>query len=360
MAPFISICIPAYNAAGYLRQCLDSALAQTFSDFELVLVDNASSDETFAIAQEYTRRDARVRVFRNPENVGVGGNWNRGIDLARGEWLKFLCADDWLEPACLARLSAAVRPGVGLVICRERLAFSDDMTEPEKDKHLKYWAEHSLLPRRFPGRSFFPAHEFASLVAEDPAFNCIGAPNAIMIHRDALARFGRRNPRLITHDDWELCARIGVHTGLCYVDEPLANFRQHAAALSMTEYARHRFSMDVLAPLIIRHEVAFAPVYAPVREAALRRRPPIRLDYQLVDAVRAAELLVDQFAQDPVRPDPEARRDWHETLRNYPRMRDVPAGYAVAKNWSRIKRAVGRLADHSGSRLHSRATATRS
>src|SRR4051812_21562594 len=101
MNPVISICVPAYNAAGYLRQCLDSALAQTFKDWELVLVDNASTDQTVAIATEYARRDDRFRVHQNAQNIGAHANFNRCIDLAQGEWLKFLCADDWLEPECV-------------------------------------------------------------------------------------------------------------------------------------------------------------------------------------------------------------------------------------------------------------------
>jgi GT2 family glycosyltransferase len=348
MRPTISICIPAYNAERYLRQSLDSALAQTFGDCEVVLVDNASTDDTFTIAEEYSRRDPRLRVYRNRQNLGVLGNWNRCIDLAQGEWLKFLCADDWLEPTCLARMLDVVRSDVWLVLCRERLSFSEDISDAEKKEHQKYWAEHSLLPRRFPGQSFISAPDFARLVAEDSTFNCTGAPNAIMIHRSALERFGRRDPRLITHDDWELCARVAIHTGLCYLDDALANFRQHYNALSITEVARNRFNMEVIAPLIIRHQVAYAPVYAPVREAALRCRPPIDLEYELFEAVREAQRLVDQFADDPSRPDPQARAEWQETLKHFPRLLSVPPGYFFSKNWGRVKRGFRRLAAVSG------------
>jgi len=120
--PAVSICIPSYNYAAFLPQALDSALGQSARDLEVLVVDNCSDDGSMEILERYARRDPRVVVHRNEANVGMMGNFNRCIELARGRYVKFLCADDTLEPACVERLAAAMEasPGVRLAACARR------------------------------------------------------------------------------------------------------------------------------------------------------------------------------------------------------------------------------------------------
>ena len=93
--PRLSIVVPAYDAEPYLAECLDSVLGQPFADFEVVLVDDGSTDATAVIAQRYAARDARIRLHRQ-HNAGLGAARNAGVRLARGELLAFVDADDWL------------------------------------------------------------------------------------------------------------------------------------------------------------------------------------------------------------------------------------------------------------------------
>lgn len=101
--PVFSICIPTYNRAHVLDRAVDSALAQGFSDYELLVVDNASTDNTTEILAHYS--DPRLRVIRNPSTVSMPENHNICIDLARGEWIVILHSDDRLRPDALARLA---------------------------------------------------------------------------------------------------------------------------------------------------------------------------------------------------------------------------------------------------------------
>lgn len=96
MCPKISVIVPAYNAEKYLYRCVDSVLKQTFFDFELLLVDDGSTDGTAAICDTYSSMDSRVRVFHK-ENGGVSSARNLGIDNAQGEWITFVDSDDWIE-----------------------------------------------------------------------------------------------------------------------------------------------------------------------------------------------------------------------------------------------------------------------
>ena len=95
-APKVSVIVPVYKAEKYLRKCVDSILAQTFRDFEVLLVDDGSPDKSGEICEEYAKKDPRVRVFHK-ENGGVSSARNKGIDEARGEWITFVDADDWLS-----------------------------------------------------------------------------------------------------------------------------------------------------------------------------------------------------------------------------------------------------------------------
>lgn len=94
--PYISIIVPVYRAEEYLHQCINSILTQTFRDFELLLIDDGSPDNSGQICDEYAQRDGRIRVFHK-ENGGVSSARNVGLDNAKGKWIVFCDSDDWVE-----------------------------------------------------------------------------------------------------------------------------------------------------------------------------------------------------------------------------------------------------------------------
>ena len=97
----ISIIIPVYNVEQYLQECLDSILSQTYSDFEVILVDDGSPDNSGMICDEYARKNDRIRVIHQ-KNSGVSAARNKGLDNAKGEWVTFVDSDDWLNSDFLA------------------------------------------------------------------------------------------------------------------------------------------------------------------------------------------------------------------------------------------------------------------
>src|SRR5574337_302054 len=136
MDPEVSICVPTYNGAAYLADCLDSALAQTFADFELLIVDDCSSDDTLAIATTYARRDPRVRIVVNDATLGLVGNWNRCVRLSRGRWIKFIFQDDLILSTCVARMlavgNASRRP---IISCGRDLIFEAGAREELRQEY---------------------------------------------------------------------------------------------------------------------------------------------------------------------------------------------------------------------------------
>jgi glycosyltransferase involved in cell wall biosynthesis len=121
--PRVSIAVPVYNGERYLGESLDGLLGQTFSDFELVIADNASTDGTEAICREYVARDSRVRYHRNERNVGGPGNFRRVFQLCRGEYHKWSTADDLWQPTLVERCVAVLdaRPDVVLAYPRSNI-----------------------------------------------------------------------------------------------------------------------------------------------------------------------------------------------------------------------------------------------
>ncbi len=99
--PAVSVIVPVYKVEPYLRRCVDSILAQTFTDFELILVDDGSPDNCGAICDEYAEKDSRVKVIHK-KNGGVSSARNMGLDAARGEYIYFCDGDDYIEKELLA------------------------------------------------------------------------------------------------------------------------------------------------------------------------------------------------------------------------------------------------------------------
>ena len=117
--PKISIIVPVYNTEKYLHRCVDSILSQTFTDFELLLINDGSTDNSASVCDEYVRMDSRVRVFHK-KNGGVSSARNLGLDYALGEWITFVDSDDWLDKQFLFKMYIENISSVDLIISYAR------------------------------------------------------------------------------------------------------------------------------------------------------------------------------------------------------------------------------------------------
>jgi glycosyltransferase involved in cell wall biosynthesis len=149
-----SIIIPVYNVELYLRQCLESVLNQTYSDFEVVCVNDGSTDNSAAILNEYARNGARIKII-DQKNRGLSAARNAGIKGASGEYILLLDSDDWLEPNTLQTL-ADKQDGEDMVCFNGRRWFEDGTTEtPDKGIEEQgmtgwnYYNKYALQPRKF-------------------------------------------------------------------------------------------------------------------------------------------------------------------------------------------------------------------
>jgi glycosyltransferase involved in cell wall biosynthesis len=126
----VSIGLPVFNGEKYLAEALDSILAQTFADFELIISDNASTDRTPEICRAYTARDSRVRYFRNETNLGAARNFDRVFELSSGEYFKWAAHDDVCAPEFLERCVKVLDQDASVVLCHPRTTIIDEQGRP--------------------------------------------------------------------------------------------------------------------------------------------------------------------------------------------------------------------------------------
>ena len=128
--PRVSIGLPVYNGATYIRTSLDSLLEQTFGDFELIVCDNDSTDDTEKICREYALRDTRIRYVRNPVNLGGPRNFNRVFELAVADYFKWSTADDFWGKEMLAQAVAVLDAHPDVVLCYPKTVLCDASGQP--------------------------------------------------------------------------------------------------------------------------------------------------------------------------------------------------------------------------------------
>ncbi len=215
--PKLSVCIPAFNCAAYMRQAAESALEQSHQSFEILIVDNCSTDETAALAEELVKKGkGRIRFHKNDRNIGIAGNLNRCMEYARGAYIKFLMADDMLLPGCLEQMAARLdaNKSATLVTCGRQII----------DEHGRKLAtrRYSSTDVVVPGKQAISECLFGS--------NYIGEPTAVMFRKcDVEGEFREDLPQLLDMDMW---FRLLEHGDLHYMGEPLCAIRRHGAQMT--------------------------------------------------------------------------------------------------------------------------------
>jgi len=228
----VTVLVPNYNGAVYLRECLESIVAQTFADWELVVGDNASTDASLSIVASMA--DRRIRTVRRPRTIGWVANVNLLLAEASTPYVAILHADDWWQPAFLettvAMLQAAPRSLVAT--CAGRVVRAGRA------------AESVGLFQAWPVSlgSTCPAGEVARLLTRRNLM-----PSATVLARAELyRRFPRYEPALPLLGDWLMWLRAGATTDFEVTDSVLANYRMHAANQSASAEANNLWAMDVL------------------------------------------------------------------------------------------------------------------
>jgi glycosyltransferase involved in cell wall biosynthesis len=210
----VSIVMATYNGEKYLRQQLDSIFAQTYPHFELIVVDDASTDETLSILNEYAAKDSRAYVFPAKQNLGLVANFERGLKLAQGEFIALADQDDVFRKDKIERLINTLKTYFDC-----DLVFSDLSLIDEEGN------EFAPSMRRYQGLKPKQGKPFRRLLRSNFATGCA------MMFRSRLLKMAIPFPQdCVVHDWWlVVVASSAKGRGICLVEEPLTAYRQHRA-----------------------------------------------------------------------------------------------------------------------------------
>lgn len=263
-AALVSILMPAYNCEKYVRQALDSILAQTYPNWELLAADDASHDATRKILDNYAARDRRIRTFHQDENQGYLKTWNRLLFLAQGDFITFQDADDWCAPERLEKLLKALQdhPEVGAAGSNYQKVLADGTIQYTSKLETESSAIHAAMPERF---------EFVG--------------SGLMIRREVRDKIGGYDELFdrIGSEDLYWGYRISEAFGMMNVPDVLYYYRTNpeSVAVTLTERPGKWISLDLVRCFIRQRQTTGTDdLEAGRREQAVRVREALERPFR--------------------------------------------------------------------------------
>jgi glycosyltransferase involved in cell wall biosynthesis len=221
--PKVSVLIPTYNYARYLDEAIQSVLDQTFQDFEIVIVDDHSTDNTDEVVAKYLG-DPRIVYHKNPVNLGLVGNFNHALKFARAGYIKFLLADDKFHQTLLEKFCKVLDENPDVSLVTSGSGTFGDVNET----------------RKLPFTGLQPGEKVIHEALNHGKGNWIGEPTVVMFRKNSLT-IGQFNPQYICLVDLDMWLRL-LTIGDCYIiPETLAYFRVHRKQASNKSSIRNWF-----------------------------------------------------------------------------------------------------------------------
>jgi len=261
--PTVSVLLPSYNHASYIGGALAALAAQTRPPDEILVIEDASTDDSLAVIESFMDELPQLRILRNPHNLGVNDALNRGLSEARGSHVVCSAADDWLEPEFIQRLSqaAAAYPAAPLCVSNYVQYYEGDRRRiyHRRDSELGPWyaSDHP---------EYFSPDEFRAFLTRGFVWLPL---NASLVKRSALLAINGYDPCLRWHADWFAMYTLAFRHGFAVVPEPLSVFRMSTHGYSGTGMRDPQQQREVCAAI---YQKLHDPAFADIREA-LRRYP---------------------------------------------------------------------------------------
>ncbi|PBQ33856.1 hypothetical protein CNR22_19400 [Sphingobacteriaceae bacterium] len=257
--PFVSICIPTYNGEAWLKQCLDSCLNQSYTNYELVICDDGSTDTSALIIEEYRTKYKNISFFKNEKNLGLVANWNRCVQLSKGEWIKFVFQDDYITQNCLQRFVQTVNPSVPISVCARNFILPENASKDYIDYYTK--VVRTLENTSTHKDTHYPAELIAKIAVENMCMNFIGEPSLIFFKKSITQELGFFNADLKQICDLEFALRVSGKYGLTYIPEKLCAFRIHNQSTTTTNVTQNYFQLHYIEPMVFAWLLLFDKVY---------------------------------------------------------------------------------------------------
>jgi dTDP-4-amino-4,6-dideoxygalactose transaminase len=231
-SPVVSVLVPSYNAERYVEACLESIVSQTYENLEIIVVDDCSTDRSYEILSEYARRDPRLTLIRNPTNLGNLGNFQRCLEHAGGQYIKFVCCDDFLHGNAIQRMVEVMvqRPDVTLVGSQRYAVDERGWPLEEMTRTLQSLTPFGAEPAVYAVGGYDAGNSVLMRLK-----NWIGEPTTVMFRSESLPRedlwaLGPSRPARNLDIVWWL--KIMAGGAIAYINEPLSCFRVREGQIS--------------------------------------------------------------------------------------------------------------------------------
>jgi len=220
--PILSIVIPNYNHGHFIGDALNSLLLQSFQDFELIVIDDGSTDNSIEIINQYKDKFKNFKLITYPANKGVFFAGNHGLYIAEGQYIHWLAADDFREKGFIEECIAVLLKNQTIPMCCSDFGYSNEKTGRYNffsEKLLKDILEPLVIPP-------------SSLILLLSKSNFWIAGHTVVINRELIIKYGGYKQELLEKCDWYLFHLIALREGLVYVPKTLSYIYQHAASYS--------------------------------------------------------------------------------------------------------------------------------
>ncbi len=204
--PLVSIVLPVYNGEEYLKISIDSCIQQTYQNWELLIVDDCSTDSTSQIAKEYAKKDNRIHYYKNEKNLRLPRNLNRGFSLAKGDYLTWTSDDNYFRPTAIEKMVNLLND------TDNEFVFARYSIINEKDEELS----ETVVPQ-----------DYLHAIWD---YNFVGA--CFMYTRKVYEKIGDYNPDLFLCEDYDYWLRIFAQLPAGYLEENLYAYRHHGKSLT--------------------------------------------------------------------------------------------------------------------------------
>ncbi len=275
--PLVTVLTPVYNGERYLAECIDSVLAQSYQNWEYVIVNNCSQDSTLEIATRYAAKDRRIRVLSNNSTLDVISNHNRafGLIAADSKYCKVVSGDDWLLPQCLERMVSVAEenPSVGVVGSYQLSGGGTD------------WADWCIKWGQIPYPSVVVPGQQIGRIYMLGGPDVFGSPTSLLYRSDLVRSQDRFYPNLTAEADTSACCRCLSHTDYGFVHQVLSYERVHKVRVTTRSRSLNAYISSRIGDLLTygsaflspeersrRLAMLFEEYYDFLASSALRRR----------------------------------------------------------------------------------------
>lgn len=241
--PLVSICIPTYNGSLYIQKCIESCLVQTEANFEIIICDDCSTDNTIDLVNQFAQKDNRIKVIQNATNLGLVNNWNATLTHASGTYIKWLFQDDWMESNALEEFLKIAHKGYDFIISKRNFILDNNASNEDKEYYFKTIKK---LENHFPTSDdghYFAPKEIAQLATQYIALNFIGEPSLVFYKKSLMSKVG--NYDLLFHQicDLEYNLRLASQVGVYVINKPLCSFAIHHHSTTSSNLSQKFFQL---------------------------------------------------------------------------------------------------------------------